>query len=329
VSRSIDEEMKRNPYMTEEEWRHFQLWQEARKLSTAQIESLDEQLQKDPSNMDVRVQLWSHYNEYEKNDLKHKNAEQKLSELVLWLIQNKPSLSGFLGHRLATTGFCFKPKTFAALRQAWLEQVSAAPSDETVLGNAASFISWVDLETASDLFERAYALQPTSRWFGLYVIHCSSALWSSPSLYKDEIRERIIDVGVRSLKSEPDGTPFLTVEYVSDAALDLGRLDVVRWCVEILRNMGSSSVFDQTAQAYLGLVALREGDRGLAIQLLREVNQPIPAVFRLAQELFDAGEGESIAELIRRFGRRIKKSARIRWLDQIENGEPPDFRDWC
>ncbi len=323
--------MKRNPSMTEEEWRWFELSLAARKLSAAEIKSLEEQLQLEPCNMDVRVQLLAYYGQYEGNELKHKNAEQKLSEQILWLIENKPSVSGYLGHEIARRGHCFKPKAFGSLRQAWLEQVSAAPLDGTILGNAASFIAWNDIETASELFERAYALQPEAHWMGTFVIHCSSQLWSSPALYADKIRKQIIDVGIRSLETEPGGATHITCQYVSDAALSLGRFDIVRRCAEILRDW-DQTVCTQMANAYLGLVALRENNRALAVQLMLEMKrgyQPQEVVFRLAGELFDAGERESIAQLIKSFKKKLKKSVRDRWLKQIANDERPDFNEYC
>lgn len=325
--------MTRNPHMTEEEWRLFELWRNAHRLSNAEIESLEETLRLDPRNIDVRVQLFAHYHEFEGNALKHKGAEQKLLEQVLWLIANKPSASGFLGHRLGTVGHCFKPKAFARARQAWLEQVSKTPFDGNILGNAASFISWYDIETASELFERAYALQPEAGWLQLFVIHCNSVVWSCPSIYKDKLRHRVIDAGVRSLETEIGGAPFLVCEYVSDAALSLRRFEIVRRCAETLRNWGAPTC-DQMANAYLGLVALREDNRELAVRLMLEVKrgyQPQPIVFRLARELFDAGERESVGQLIKGFNRKIKSCARKRLLEQISRDQPPEFEvaDYC
>jgi len=317
--------------MSEEDWRRFELWRDADKLSASDIEILEDRLRVDPSNMDVRVQLVSHYNEFDGNKLKHEDAQLRLSEQVLWFIQNKPSLSGFMAHKMALTGSCFKPKTFATMRDAWLQQASAASMNGTVLGNAASFIVWKDFETASNLFEQAYTLQPSAGWLRTFVIHCNSELWYAPNFYKDRIREQIIAVGVRSLTSEPGGATFLTCEYVSDAALSLGRYEIVRWCAEILRNWDHATC-EQMADAYLGLVALRENRHDLAIQLMLVMKsgyRPQPVVFRLARELFDLGERESIVQLIGNFKRKIKTSARKLWLDQIAKNEPPDFEDYC
>jgi hypothetical protein len=311
--------------MDEEDWRIFQLWGAAGELSTARVKSLEAQLRRDPSNMDARVQLFSYY--YKKKH-KHKDAAQKLFEQVLWLIEHKPALTGILAHRLALTGCYFKPKHFAALRHAWLEQIHAAPSEGTILGNAASFIAWNDIATASILAEQAYVLQPTAGWLGTLVIHCDAALESFPALYRDSIREYVISVGIRSLETELGGAQFFTCECVSDAAIDLGNFEVVRWCADILSNY-KDPASKQRAKAYLGLVALREGDSERAVQLLREVNYPLPAVFRLATELFHAGYKTSVINLIYNFKRRINKSARTRWLEQVANDQPPDFCDHC
>lgn len=322
--------MPPNSSWTEEEWRWFQLSLAINSLTPADIESLEQQLNLEPSNMDVRVQVFAYYGQYEGNGLKHKNAEKKLAEQILWLIENKPSAHGYLAHKISSRGNCFKPKAFATLRQAWLEQVSAAPLDGTVLGNAASFIVWKDFETASELFERAYALQPEAGWLGTFVIHCNSELWFSPELYKDKIRDRIIDVGVRSLDSEFGGAPFLTCEYVSDAALSLGRFDLVLWCAELLSDMDHQTC-KQMANAYCGLVALRGNNRDFAVQMLLKMErgyQPQEIVLRLAGELFDAGERESIVQFIENFKGKVKKSWRERWIKQIANNERPAFEEF-
>lgn len=314
----------------DEDRRWFQLSTAAKSLSAADIESLEEQLEQDPLNMDVRVQIFSYYGRYEGNKLKHKNAEQKLSEHILWLIKNKPTVRGYLQLQISTKATNFRPKSFAALRQAWLEQVSANPLNGTILGNAASFIVWRDFETASELFERAYALQPEAGWFGTFVIHCNSELWHLPALYADSIRRRIIYVGLRSLETESGGAVFLTCDYVSDTALSLGFFDIVRDCADKLRVLDPTS--EQMANAYLGLVALRQNNRARAVELMLEMKrgyQPQEIVFRLARELFDLGERESIVQLIKSFKRKIRTSARKRWIDQVENDERPDFSDWC
>lgn len=319
--------MSRNPSMTEEDWRWFELWRAAPGLSETEIDSLEKQLQIDQSDMDARFQLFGYYNKYQGNKLEQKNAEQKLFEIVLWIIENKPALEGFPGTRLMKSGNAFKPKTFGVLRQAWLEQVLAFPMDGTVLGNAALFISWNDYETSSELIERAYALQPTQHWLGTFVISVYFEMRRSPNLYKNKIREHIIDVGIRSLKTEPGY--FLTAcEFVSEAALDLERLETVRFCIEKIRTRGTAES-NEMANAYEGLVALRENDLDVAIKLMLKMKPESYATalaFRFANELFDWGERESIVQFIKNLKGTFKASNRNRWLEQIANDERPDFK---
>jgi hypothetical protein len=313
--------------LNEADQKFFELYQKARKLSVLEVEALESSLVSNPLDLNARVQVLFYYSAFEKNSLKFPNAEQKLFEQALWFIENMPAVDGFLRHHMSRLGICFKPKRFAALRQVWLDLISSSPPDGAIFGNAASFIVWNDLETASDLFEKAYALQPDVGWLGSLVIFCNSDLWQSPLLYKNALRERVIDVGVRSLQTERGGAQFLTCQYVCDAALELGRFEIVRWCAEIMNDYGPE--FRQEGRAYIGLVALRENTPDQAIQLTQKMNQPLPAVFRLARELFDFGERELISGFVRRLGKRIKNCARQRWLMQIENDEAPDFQDWC
>jgi hypothetical protein len=87
--------MKRNPSMTEEDWRWFELWKEARKFSAVEVELLEDRLRVDQSNIDIRIQLVAaHYNECEANNLKLENAEQKLAEQILWFIAFPQRLCG-------------------------------------------------------------------------------------------------------------------------------------------------------------------------------------------------------------------------------------------
>ncbi|MBX3149355.1 hypothetical protein KF728_04295 [Candidatus Obscuribacterales bacterium] len=123
--------MSRNPSMSEEDWRWFELWRGADALSEAEVEALEQQLRDDPLNMDARVRLFGYFSRYEGNKLKRNDADRKLYEIVLWFIENKPATTGFLGTRLMGSGRSLKPKTFGALRQAWLEQVEEFSMDGT------------------------------------------------------------------------------------------------------------------------------------------------------------------------------------------------------
>lgn len=313
--------------MSDEDQRWHQLSRESANLSIVDLEILEKQLRQDPSNMDIRVQILAYYGQ--PDDEKGKYTEQKLLEHVLWLIENKPSISGHLSFQISIQARIFKPKAFATLREAWLEQVSAAPLDGTIIGNAASFIVWKDIETAYNLFERAYALQPKAGWLGTFIIHLNSELTTCPDLYANTIREQVVDIGHRSLETEPGFTSFLTCEYVADAALHLGRFAIVRECAETLLDW--SGAYEQMANAYLGLVALRENNRTLAIRLMLEMRPGYRAqdvVFRLAGELFDSGERESIAQLIRSLKGKVRASVRNRWLKQIASDQRPDFKDY-
>lgn len=319
--------MSRNPSISEVDLRWVQLWRGVRALSEPEVEALERQLRDDPLNIDVRVHLFGYFSLYEGSELKRKDVERKLFEIVLWFIENKPAATGFLGFRLMTSARLFKPRAFGVLRQAWLEQVDAFSMDGTVLGNAGMFIGWNDFETGAALIERAYELQPVENWLGLFISTIALEIWTSPELYKDRLREYIIDVGLRSLRTESGGAPSMTCQYVSNAALCLGRLDDVRTCIVYLRKE-SHPQCDQLANVYEGLVALRENNIDCAIEslvMMKPGYEAQPVAFCLAIELFDLGERESIARFIENFEGKISEHDWNRWLEQVTENQRPDF----
>ncbi|MDR3616773.1 MAG: hypothetical protein P4L53_24665 [Candidatus Obscuribacterales bacterium] len=318
--------MPQNPSMSDEQWRWFQLYCKADTLSLSEIESVEEQLRANTADMDLRVQLFAYYWKKVLRNSQHESAEHRLFEHVLWMIDNRPEVRNF-GGPLSSTANHLTPKRFTIARQAWLEQVRKHPANGDIIGNAGAFIVWVDFETGAELTERAYALQPSAGWLRGHVHHCNFQIWTSPHLYKNKWREKVINVGVRSLQTEPNGAPFYTYQYVADAALSLGRYDLVKVCAQVLHDWDYPST-KQQAKVYTSLLALREGDRRPALETLSEVKQfhlcP-DLVFRVASELFKLGERKSIVEFINNLKGRTRKSSRERWLQQIANNQAPDF----
>ncbi|MDR3615968.1 MAG: hypothetical protein P4L53_20590 [Candidatus Obscuribacterales bacterium] len=317
-------------YMTDQDRRWWELYRKADKLSAADVVKIEKQLKSEPANMDLRVQLFGYW--YSQNFLKRKDTEQKLLEHVLWMIEYKPSVGGSIGHKCAMSAMRFTPRNFATARQAWLEQVDKHPINGVVVGNAGAFIAWNDFETGSHLLERAARLDQSAGWLQLLSIHCNDQIWRLPFLYKDEMREKLIDVGVRSLKNEGDiGAPFITAEYVAEVALTLGRYDLVKYCAQAIYDYNPPESVP-VAKFYVSLLALREGDRRPALEMIsqakrEELRQDM--LFRLATALYELGERDSIVQMIVSLKGKAKEHSRRRWLEQMANSKPPDFLDAC
>lgn len=146
------------------------------------------------------------------------------------------------------------------------------------------------------------------------------------------MQEKLLDVGVRSLKTEKDiGAPFLTAEYVAEVALTVGRYDLVTYCAREIYNYNPPYSV-ALAKFYVSLLALREGDRGPALEMIsqaqrEELRQDM--LFRLASALYELGERDSIVQMIVSLKGKAKKHSRSRWLEQMANNKAPDFLDAC
>jgi hypothetical protein len=111
--------------MTDEDRRWFELYRKADKLSASDVDKIEKRLLSEPASMDLRVQLFGYW--HSENNRQRKNAELKLLEQVLWIIENRPSVGGTIGHMCAMTAMNFEPRNFAIARQAWVEQVDKDP----------------------------------------------------------------------------------------------------------------------------------------------------------------------------------------------------------
>ena len=125
--------MKKNPYMTDEEWRWFQLSIAAKELSKQSVAELEKQHQKEPGNLDIIVQLFSYYRVREKDKFIHKDAEKHLFDLTSWLIKNKPELDGWAAQELLHNSYHYSARNFGRLRTAWLETVESHPTNANVI----------------------------------------------------------------------------------------------------------------------------------------------------------------------------------------------------
>lgn len=314
--------------MTDDEWRWFQLSISSKSLPKSSIIELEEQLQKEPGNLDIIVQLFSYYRVKDKNKFIHKDAEKHLFELTNWLIKNKPDLDGWAASELLYNSYHYSARNFGRLRTAWLETVESHPTNANVISNAAVFIYWRDIETADPLFERALTLNPKTSCLSLYSIALHFDMIASPLLYQHELCNKLIKIGTKAIENDHSGFADSIHQYVADAALTIGDLDLVEKSALSFRHLHPAH--EQMTNSYLGLVALRKNQIDLAKQLLavKPDYDTQNIALQLAMELCKAGERECIVEFINGFGEQFDQDLRPIWLRQLANNETPDFMSY-
>lgn len=311
-----------------EERRRIKLQRSARDLSRFDIKSMKTKLKSDKSNLELRFQLFSYYSEWtDRRRLKHKGAQRRLYEITSWLIDNHPALDDSFGYEIQGSNCYFSNNRFARLRHKWLKQVNSFPNNPTVLGNAARFLSYRDSQTACDLFERAYALDPNQRWLESLVNNLANSSCLAPNKFDRETCRRVIDAGLRSLQTEALPEHSTICCEIADAAWVLEDYETVKICAEKLLEPYRAKT--QVGHAYMGLLALRDNNREEAIARLLTPPRvgPYPQRMLLARELFHQGERDSIITFIKEWCPEIGQKTKQHWLTQAANGVVPDFEN--
>ena len=125
-------------------------------LSTEEVLKLEEQLESDSENSEIRTKLVGYY-----GDFRHWQdfpRREKYRAHVLWQIRNQPA-----SELLGTPFFLLTPfkdrEAYGEGKNAWLEQVKEHPEDINVLSNASQFFTLPDREIAIELMESAQKLE--------------------------------------------------------------------------------------------------------------------------------------------------------------------------
>ncbi len=128
-----------------------QLLTEGSKLSPAEAQQLEEQLQRDPEDLAARGKLISYY-----FSTVPQQRQPRLDH-VYWLIEHHPESDIT---RYFSLVFRFSPPDEEHVKTLWSDQAALHPNDARVLANAAEFLGRGNQFVEKDLLERARQADP-------------------------------------------------------------------------------------------------------------------------------------------------------------------------
>jgi len=130
-----------------------QLLAEGSKLSPAQAQQLEEQLNRDPEDLAARGKLISYYFS------SAPQQQQPRLNHIFWLIEHHPESDIT---RYFSLVFKFPSSDEEHVKNLWLDQVTLHPNDAPVLANAAEFLGRRNALVEKDLLERARQADPSN-----------------------------------------------------------------------------------------------------------------------------------------------------------------------
>jgi hypothetical protein len=302
----------------------LQAWLSGHELAAGKIEILESELSESPADLPLRMSVIGYYG---KQQFRSPDARAALCAHLRWLIKHSEVNTLLTWLLLAQFGASCTPKQFGLMREDFLEQITNQPTNSDLIGYAGCFLMWRDYERGSELLERAMRLDPEDdMWPGRLCLFSYFEFIGALNLYKQYFAERCLHFGKIELQLR-NAPPRMSHRYMAESALYLSQLDLaVRYARQLAKD--GSPLYEQTANAILGRIALRKGNVPKAIHYL-QIQKPgyhnLCATWELATELLKRAENDAVIATINSYKGIVAKRLRNKWIEEINAGRIPRF----
>jgi hypothetical protein len=314
-------------------------------ITTKDAKALEEGLNKNPDNLAAREQLISYYFEAMLTS-KTPELEERREQHILWLIDHHPEseMAGSPEAEIIPTGLTGSTEGYQRGKQLWLAQVEKHPDSQTVLRNAAGFLSLFDRKIGRELLEKAAALDPgdtetTSRLAQSYE---HERMLASSSEEKAALAQKALSLRERGLEKAQGEQRFYELGDLASSAFEAGETaKAQQYASELLQsaekfkgnwNYGNAV---HKGNIILGRIALREGDIVTAKERLLAAGETpgSPQLdsfgpnMTLAKELLEKGERDSVLTYLQSCAKFWKMGGdKLQgWTATVKGGGIPEF----
>jgi len=301
--------------------------------------SLEEQVAKNPNDVDSRTKLLGYYFSKGRQDADAKSNRQRH---VVWLIENAPE-SEVLGLPYSRLDKVHEKEGYDRAKQAWLTIVQESPEKLSVLRNASEFFLFYDHKISEEFLLKGQTLDAKDpEWSRLLGRLYSLELMSLP---EGAVRKAAADKAYHQYKLAYD----LSNAVGRDAILDnLARTAFAAGLNDDAKAYATKMLDDDTdgwnlgnrihyGNLIFGQIALSEGniDEAKSRLLLAGKTTGSPQLnsygpnMLLAKELLERGETEVVLEyfeLCKKFW-ALPHSKLEQWADDVKSNRIPQFGD--
>ena len=314
---------------------------EGAKLSSEEIQNLEEILQANPEDLVARAKVlgW-----YWRNQFLSESARKARHKHILWLIQNHAD-EKIAGIPEAGLNPEQDEEVYDEAKKLWIEQTETQKTNTTILGNAAAFFLLHDREITQELLKKAQALEPENpEWperLGLLyrldlIRDTSESKIDTAALALEQLEKALA-----ATNSERD-----RFDKLADIAKMAYEADELTKAENYARELLAHSTRYKDDWNYgnaihhgnliLGRIALKSGDLGKAKQYLIKAGKTpgSPQInyfgpnMALAKELLEKNEREIVIqyfELCSNFWKMGQDDLK-KWANITRKGNIPDFR---
>lgn len=299
--------------------------------------SLEEQLTKEPNDVEARTKLLGYYFISGRNDTDAKSARQRHVE---WLIENAPE-SGVLGLPYGQLHKLLDRDGYDRAKQAWLKVIRESPENLKVLRNAAHFFLLNDAKISEELLLKGQKLAAEDpEWPALLGRVYSLEVMSNSTgpKRKAAAKKAFQQYELAYERSESIGRDALLPD-LAKSAFDAGMIDdAEKFAEKMLEDVAEGWNRGNRihhGNLILGRIALSEGDVDEAKSRLLlagktngspQLNSFGPNML-LAKELLEKGESAAVLqyfELCKEFWTSPRRQLEL-WTADVKANRTPEF----
>lgn len=307
---------------------------QAKSLSPAKAQELEEGLKANPDDFTARVTLLGYY--FRAPDRNAHLAE--FASHALWVVKNHPD-SEFAGMPYAQIDQITDPQDYATEKSLWLEQIKSHPDNTAIVGNAANLFERTEPQLAEDLLKKAAQIDKLSpKWHdalgNLYELRShQDPAYAARALAEFEAAQSL---------DRDKFSQFYRMSNLAKTAYGSGDMDkaarYANLALETATANPKSFIYGDAihqGNIVLGRIALKQGNIALAKSyLLKAGNTPgSPELntfgpnMSLARDLVLTGDMETplqYFELCRKFWKMGDKQLDA-WEVAVKDGKTPEF----
>lgn len=306
------------------------------RLTAEDVESLEKQIEKNPSDITSRTKLLGYYF---RKQFQNQSAREAKQKHVLWLILNSPE-SEVLATPYGELDAFLDKESYSQGKKAWMDQVKRKPANLNVLENSANFFLLRDRELAIESLQMARSLDVDNPKWPTKLGHLYSLDMITNSLkVKTNAAEKALQQFEIAYKLSTDMQRDALLQSLAKAALAANKPQKAKeYAEKMLSQNGPGWNYGNNihhGNIILGRIALTLDDLDEAKKRLINAGKTPGSLqlnsfgpnMTLAKELLQKGEKDVVLEYLELCSKFWKsgKDRLHKWSVVVKDGKIPDF----
>jgi hypothetical protein len=307
-----------------------------RHLTSEQVEKFEKRAVDGELSERARIRLFGYY---EAKGWADSEARKARARHVLWFVQNRPAAEVLRSHAVRLDPRLDLP-AYVQAKGLWMKYLKESEDNLGIMANAAEMLRYGDSDLCIEILKAAEKLDPDN---GIWAKRLGDSYKFGLSTSSLEGRKKAailtLNASERAFRLLPGLQRSFVLDDLAPLAYLAGDREKALKYAELMVEAPKGAIYrgkpSHNGNTVFGLIAMDDGNVELAKRyLLDSVTFPagervrlFSCDFRLARQLVELGEAESVKAFIEKGVPHVRviKRRKLEWFDSIDSGVMPNF----